>query len=167
MVAVDVGRGQLHQRLRTDGRVEVHERTDIRLFTTSPFDLIVCDVSFISLETVCPALLGLAQTGADLLLLVKPQFEAGRAAVSRGRGVIRDPEEWGGALSRVRHTFEGAGAAMMGAMVSPLRGADGNVEFVTHFKVGHRATPFDIDSVVAQAIRERGGGPSGRERDHR
>lgn len=134
--------------------MEVHERTDIRLFTASPFDLIVCDVSFISLETVCPALIGLAEAGADLLLLVKPQFEAGRAAVSRGRGVIRDPEEWAGALSRVRHTYEEAGAAMMGAMVSPLRGADGNVEFFTHFKMGHKATPFDIGSVVAQVIRE-------------
>jgi 23S rRNA (cytidine1920-2'-O)/16S rRNA (cytidine1409-2'-O)-methyltransferase len=136
VVAVDVGYGQLHERLRADPRVEVHERTDIRGFRTDePFHLVVADLSFISLRTVAPALTGLAAPGADLVVLVKPQFEAGRAEASKGRGVIRDPEVRQQALDGVRSAMEAAGAAMMDAMESPLRGADGNVEFLVHFRV--------------------------------
>ena len=88
MVAVDVGYGQLHERLRADDRVEVHERTNVRDLAPgdlgAPFPLVVADLSFISLRTVLDALVGLAAPGADLVLLVKPQFEAGT-----GRGVPR------------------------------------------------------------------------------
>lgn len=135
VVAVDVGYGQLHERLRADPRVEVHERTDIRDFETNePFELIVADLSFISLRTVAPALVGLAAPGADLVVLVKPQFEAGRAAASKGRGVIRDAVVRQQALDAVRSAMEEAGAAMIDVMESPLHGAEGNVEFLAHLR---------------------------------
>ena len=135
VVAVDVGYGQLHERLRADPRVEVHERTDIRQFASDePFELVVADLSFISLRTVALALVGLAAPGADLVLLVKPQFEAGRAEASKGRGVIRDPAVREQALDAVRSAMEEAGAAMIEVMESPLRGAEGNVEFLAHLR---------------------------------
>jgi 23S rRNA (cytidine1920-2'-O)/16S rRNA (cytidine1409-2'-O)-methyltransferase len=152
VLAVDVGRGQLHERLGRDGRVTSRERTDIRsLVIDRSFDLIVADLSFISLRTIAPVLAGtLAAEGADLVILVKPQFEAGKQAVSRGRGVIRDPLLWRQALEQVASAFEAAGAAIMGAMVSPLTGADGNVEFFLH-GVAHSDEPraADLDQVVA------------------
>jgi 23S rRNA (cytidine1920-2'-O)/16S rRNA (cytidine1409-2'-O)-methyltransferase len=158
VLAVDVGRGQLHQRLVSDARVHQLERVNIRhldLATAGgePFPLVVADLSFISLRTVAPALLGeLAATGADVVTLVKPQFEAGRVEASRGRGVIRDPAVWQRALEGVASAFEEAGAAIMGAMVSPLTGADGNVEFFLH-AVAHapRHAPVDLAAVVAMA----------------
>ena len=135
VVAVDVGRGQLHERLRADPRVEVHERTDIRAYRSDePFELVVADLSFISLRTVASALVALAAPGADLVVLVKPQFEAGRVEASKGRGVIRDPEVRQQAVDGVHSAMEEAGAAMMDVMESPLRGADGNVEFLAHLR---------------------------------
>ncbi|MEO6987521.1 MAG: TlyA family RNA methyltransferase [Aquihabitans sp.] len=136
VVSVDVGRGLLHRRLVTDQRVELHERTNIRHL--SPGDLgplaevVVGDVSFISLTMLSDTLLALATPGADLLLLVKPQFEAGREEVDAGRGVITDPSVWHRVLLEVLGNIAGHGAAIMGLMISPLRGADGNVEFVVH-----------------------------------
>ena len=135
VVAVDVGYGQLHERLRADPRVEVHERTDIREFASDePFEVVVADLSFISLRTVASALVGLAAPGADLIVLVKPQFEAGRAAASKSRGVIRDPAVREQARAAVRSAMEEAGAAMIEVMESPLRGAEGNVEFLAHLR---------------------------------
>jgi 23S rRNA (cytidine1920-2'-O)/16S rRNA (cytidine1409-2'-O)-methyltransferase len=137
VTSVDVGHGQLHERLRAHPRVTVVERTDIRTFRPDPsatFDLIVADLSFISLRSVAPALLALAAPGADLVALVKPQYEAGRAEAAKGRGVIRDPEVWRRVLNEVMSALDDAGAAMMGTMVSPLKGADGNVEFLAHFR---------------------------------
>jgi 23S rRNA (cytidine1920-2'-O)/16S rRNA (cytidine1409-2'-O)-methyltransferase len=155
VTAVDVGRGQLHERLRGDPRVTVLERTDIRAFRTEePFPLVVGDLSFISLRSVAGALLDdNAASGADVVVLVKPQFEAGRVEASRGGGVIRDPEVWATVLEGVRSALEGHGAAMMGAMVSPLRGADGNVEFLFHLRAheGDRVTAVDLDALVAEA----------------
>jgi 23S rRNA (cytidine1920-2'-O)/16S rRNA (cytidine1409-2'-O)-methyltransferase len=140
VTAVDVGRGQLHERLRADPRVVSRERTNLRHLTpadldAAPFDVVVADLSFISLRTVAQALVGLAAPGADVVVLVKPQFEAGKAEVDRGRGVIRDPAVWADALVGAISALEAQGAAMMGAMVSPLRGADGNVEFLAHLAV--------------------------------
>jgi 23S rRNA (cytidine1920-2'-O)/16S rRNA (cytidine1409-2'-O)-methyltransferase len=135
VVAVDVGHGQLHERLRADPRVTVVERTNIRDFTTEErFDLLVADLSFVSLRIVAPALVGLARPGADLVALVKPQYEAGRAEAAKGRGVITDPEVWRRVLNEVVSALSDAGAAMMEVMVSPLKGADGNVEFLAHFR---------------------------------
>ena len=99
----------------------------------SRLPLIVADLSFISLRTVAPALLGLAAAGADLVLLVKPQFEAGRVEASRGRGVIRRPDVWQRVLEQVVATYAQGGADLRGLMASPLLGAEGNAEFLAHF----------------------------------
>jgi len=157
VLAVDVGRGQLHQRLRTDPRVEVHERTNVRHLVPGdlgePVDAVVADLSFISLRTVMLALLALARPGADLVWLVKPQFEAAKQEATEARGVISDPAVW----SRVLHEVAGAlvdrGAAIMGLMISPLRGADGNVEFLLHARApGLEASPIDHQTLIADVI---------------
>jgi 23S rRNA (cytidine1920-2'-O)/16S rRNA (cytidine1409-2'-O)-methyltransferase len=136
VVAVDVGRGQLHPKLRGDDRVTVRERTDIRALDLDgvggPVDLVVADLSFISLRTVLAPLLAAVRPGGDLVLLVKPQFEVGRAEASRGRGVIRDPEVREAALADVRTAMASQGAVIMGEMTSPLKGGAGNVEFLVH-----------------------------------
>jgi len=141
--AVDVGHGQLHPSLRRHPDVTVLEHTNVRTLTAAeltaadpayePCPLVVADLSFISLRSVVPALTGpVVAPGADLVLLVKPQFEAGRAAVSRGKGVIRDPALWLGALQGVASALHDAKTGIMGAMVSPLTGSAGNVEFLLH-----------------------------------
>jgi 23S rRNA (cytidine1920-2'-O)/16S rRNA (cytidine1409-2'-O)-methyltransferase len=139
VVAVDVGYGQLHERLRGDPRVVVVERTNVRDLAPGDlgeaFDVVVADLSFISLRLVVPTLVGLARPGAMLVLLVKPQFEAGRAEASRGRGVIRDPEVWRTVLERTRDAIHASGAAIMDGMVSPVPGAQGNVEFLLHCEI--------------------------------
>jgi 23S rRNA (cytidine1920-2'-O)/16S rRNA (cytidine1409-2'-O)-methyltransferase len=164
VVAVDVGRAQLHERLRVDPRVRSLERTDIRRLTVSdlgglPAEVVVGDLSFISLRLVAPALLGeLAADLADVVVLVKPQFEAGRSVVSRGRGVVRDPEVWAEVLAMATSTITASGAAMMGVMVSPLTGADGNVEFLAHARA-HAGSPgrdIDIAHVVDEAASRHG-----------
>jgi 23S rRNA (cytidine1920-2'-O)/16S rRNA (cytidine1409-2'-O)-methyltransferase len=136
VVAVDVGRGQLHQRLRDDPRVEVHERTNIRHVKPGelgePADAVVVDVSFISLRAVLDPILGLLRPGADLVLLVKPQFEAGRQEASKAGGVITDPEIWSRVLTEVGDALEERRVTIIDLMTSPLRGADGNVEFLLH-----------------------------------
>jgi 23S rRNA (cytidine1920-2'-O)/16S rRNA (cytidine1409-2'-O)-methyltransferase len=157
VVAVDVGYGQLHERLRADARVVVLERTNVRHLGLDEigapaFPIVTADLSFISLRTVLPVLLELSAPGADVVMLVKPQFEAGRAEASRGRGVIRDPEVWRGVLANVAAALDAQDAAMMGIMVSPLRGADGNVEFLAHACAHERTGPaVDLDEVVRAA----------------
>ncbi|MDQ3570192.1 MAG: TlyA family RNA methyltransferase [Actinomycetota bacterium] len=157
VTALDVGYGQLHERLRADPRVRVLDRTNVRHFVAdAPFEVVVADLSFISLATVAPALLGPnAAPGADVVVLVKPQFEAGRAEASRRRGVIRDPRVWRRVLGEVGVALEGQGAAMMGAMVSPLTGAGGNVEFLVHLHAHVAPSPgahVDLDAVVDSAV---------------
>lgn len=136
VVAVDVGRNQLHERLRSDPRVVVHEQTNIRHVDAAdlggPGSLVVTDLSFISVRTVAPHLVEFAEPGADLVILVKPQFEAGKREADRGRGVIRDPEVWRRTLDEATDAVSAAGAAIMGVMVSPITGGDGNVEFLVH-----------------------------------
>ena len=167
VVAVDVGYGQLHERVAGDARVRVLDRTNVRHLTADeiggPVDVVVADLSFISLRTVVGALLGLARPGADLVVLVKPQFEAARAEVDRGRGVIGDPAVWARVLDDVIAAFVDRGATIMGAMASPITGSDGNVEFLLHAgaPVDDPATtatgaPPDrspyVDAAVAEAI---------------
>jgi 23S rRNA (cytidine1920-2'-O)/16S rRNA (cytidine1409-2'-O)-methyltransferase len=169
VVAVDVGRHQLHERLRADRRVEVHERTDIRSLDVAavggPADLVVADLSFISLRSVAAALVGCCAPGGQLVALVKPQFEAGRAEVARGRGVVRDPAIWRAALEGATSALEAVGASIMGAMVSPLRGADGNVEFLVHAVAdgaGRRSVAVDLDALVASVgVGDAAGGTDG------
>jgi 23S rRNA (cytidine1920-2'-O)/16S rRNA (cytidine1409-2'-O)-methyltransferase len=157
VVAVDVGYGQIHERLRADPRVDVRERTNIRsLALDEPVDVVVADLSFISLATVAPALLrpSTVKPGGEAVVLVKPQFEAGRAEVSKGRGVVRDPAVWRRVLGEARSALTGQGAAMMGVMVSPLKGADGNVEFLVHLRASTAGGTVDdarLDAVVAEA----------------
>ena len=142
VVAVDVGYGQLHERLRADPRVVNLERTNVRALAPGdiggPVDVVVADLSFISLRTVLPALLGLARPGADLVLLVKPQFEAGRAEAAKVKGVIRDPEVQSRTLAEVTAAAIDQGAVTMGEMVSPITGADGNVEFLLWLRAPDR-----------------------------
>lgn len=145
VVAVDVGYGQLHERLRHHPRVDVRERTNVRDLAPgdlgAPADVLVADLSFISLRTVLPGALALAAPGADVVLLVKPQFEARRSEAARGRGVITDAGIWRRVLEEVAAALEELGAAIMGAMASPLTGADGNVEFLLHVRPGQGARP--------------------------
>jgi 23S rRNA (cytidine1920-2'-O)/16S rRNA (cytidine1409-2'-O)-methyltransferase len=169
VVAIDVGHGQLHERLRADPRVDVRERVNVRLLGPGdlgePADGVTADLSFISLAVVLPNLVGLARAGADLVVLVKPQFEAGRAEVSRGRGVVRDPEVWARALTAVVAAAGSAGAAMMNAMTSPITGADGNVEFFLHCRAGGPGAPVGaapdtlalVTAAVAEALERHGG----------
>ncbi len=144
VVAIDVGYGQLHERLVADARVDVRDRTNIRSLSAADIggagDVLVADLSFISLRVVADALLGLVAPGAPLVLLVKPQFEAGREEASRGRGIIGDDAVWRRVLHEVIAAFAERGATMMGLMASPITGADGNVEFLAHLRCGGAAT---------------------------
>jgi 23S rRNA (cytidine1920-2'-O)/16S rRNA (cytidine1409-2'-O)-methyltransferase len=137
VVAADVGRGQLAWSLRQDPRVIVRERCNVRNLTTAdtdgPVDMVVADLSFISLRLVAPALAGVAVPGSDAILLVKPQFEAGREHVGRG-GVVSDPAVHQEVLSRVAEDLAAAGLTLVEVMESPLRGPAGNVEFLVHFR---------------------------------
>ena len=132
--AVDVGFGQMHETVAADPRVVNLERTDARNLTaeviSEPPSLIVCDASFISLSKVLPAALALATSDADLITLVKPQFEAdGPKAVGK-KGVIKDPEAHAAAVQGVRDWLESAGWSVQATTESPITGGDGNVEFL-------------------------------------
>jgi 23S rRNA (cytidine1920-2'-O)/16S rRNA (cytidine1409-2'-O)-methyltransferase len=138
VVAVDVGHGQLHEALRADRRVTNVERANVRDITNDdvggPFDVVVADLSFISLTTVAPALVDLAAPAGDLVVLIKPQFEVGRAVAARGGGVVRDEGARLAAVDRVREAFVGQDAAVLGVMVSPLTGMSGNIEYLAHVR---------------------------------
>ena len=134
VVAVDVGHGQLHQRLAADDRVTVLDDTNARYLTASilPYmpDVIVCDASFISLQKLLPAALGLAKAGARLVALVKPQFEVGKGLVSKG-GIVRDPALHQQVVTGVVHWLEtDMHWHVLQTMPSPITGPDGNVEFL-------------------------------------
>jgi 23S rRNA (cytidine1920-2'-O)/16S rRNA (cytidine1409-2'-O)-methyltransferase len=136
VVALDVGHGQLHERLRADPRVTSLERCNVRNATTDtiggPVDLVVGDLSFISLTLVVPVLVSLCQPGSPMVLLVKPQFEAGRAEVSKGRGVVTDPDVHDRVCAEVADSLVAAACTVIAWTESPIRGADGNVEFLVH-----------------------------------
>ena len=134
VTAVDVGHGQLAWKLRNDPRVTVLERTNARYLTTAevpePVELIVCDASFIGLETLLPAPLALAAAGARLIALIKPQFEVGKGQVGKG-GVVRDPELHAQVCARIE-AWLGAreGWRVLGLTESPILGPEGNKEFL-------------------------------------
>jgi 23S rRNA (cytidine1920-2'-O)/16S rRNA (cytidine1409-2'-O)-methyltransferase len=152
VVAVDVGHGQLAWSLRSDDRVAVLERTNVRHLEElpgGPAELAVADLSFISLRTVAPALLRLTQPTAGFVLLVKPQFEAGRSRVGSG-GVIRDPAVHRAVLGEVVDGLGDAGMVVTDVMRSPLTGADGNVEFLA--RAGRAGVPVAatwLDAIAA------------------
>jgi 23S rRNA (cytidine1920-2'-O)/16S rRNA (cytidine1409-2'-O)-methyltransferase len=132
VVAIDVGHGQLAWPLRNDERVTVMERSNVRELAAGavepPAGLCVVDLSFISLRTVAPNLLALTAIGADFVLLVKPQFEAGRARLAKG-GIVRDPAVHEAVLRETVAGLDAQGLGVTALVISPLRGADGNVEF--------------------------------------
>ncbi len=132
VVAVDVGYGQLAWALRSDDRVVVHDRTNVRELTPElvggPVDLVVGDLSFISLGLVLDALLGVTRPDGDLALMVKPQFEVGKDRVGRG-GVVRDPELRAEAVTSVADAAARRGWGARSVTTSPLPGPSGNVEY--------------------------------------
>lgn len=133
--AVDVGRGQLHDILRSDPRVVAMEDTDIRqlraeLLSPRP-SLVTVDVSFISLRLVLPSICRLARDGSDVVALVKPQFEVGPGGVGKG-GIVRDPKRREDAVEQVLAAAESLGYAVRGRLDSPIRGGDGNQEYLVH-----------------------------------
>ncbi|MGZ4131304.1 MAG: TlyA family RNA methyltransferase [Actinomycetota bacterium] len=154
VAAVDVGYGQLAWQLRTDPRVTVVERTNVRLLRPGdlPFvpELVVADLSFISLRTVLPALMGVASDDAEVVLLVKPQFEAGRDRVGRG-GVVREPDVWRSVLDDVAAACQREGIGVLGVVPSPMPGAAGNVEFLLHGRRGAARGAVDVHAAVAEA----------------
>ncbi|ACI98005.1 hemolysin A, putative [Rhodospirillum centenum SW] len=132
--AVDVGHGQLAWKLREDPRVVVLEKTNARHLTAEqvpePVDLVVCDASFIGLETVLPAPLALARPGAGLVALIKPQFEVGKGRVGKG-GVVREPELHQEVCERIGGWLAGLpGWSVLGIVESPIQGPEGNREFL-------------------------------------
>ena len=143
VVALDVGHGQLHARLRSDPRVVLRERVNARLLTREdvpePCALLVADVSFISLRLVLPAAVPLLSPGAEAVLLVKPQFESERGEVGRG-GIVREPGVRSRALARVVSAAEALGLSPLGTVESPITGADGNVELLAGFRKGAGTT---------------------------
>ncbi len=153
VIEVDVGYGQLTWSLRTDPRVTVMERTNVRDLMPSmlPYvpDLLVADLSFISLRLVLPALAEVAAPGATFVVLVKPQFEAGRAHVGRG-GVVRDPDVWRNALSGVMTTARSLSLEPLNVMASPLPGPAGNVEFPLHLAAGSPPSAVDLEAAVSE-----------------
>lgn len=130
--AIDVGKGQLHWKLRQDPRVVVMEETNARYVETLPelMDLVTVDASFISLRTLLPVLKKWLAEEGQLIALIKPQFEAGKKDVSRGKGVIRDPEIHRQVLSELLDFVYEQGLKLLGLMRSPVLGPKGNVEFL-------------------------------------
>jgi len=161
IIGVDVGYGQLAERLRRDPRVELHERTNVRALDLESIggrqvDLLVGDLSFISLTTVLPVLLPLVDPRGQAVVLVKPQFEVGRARIGRG-GVVREAENWTIALTRVSQEVQRLAWDVVGIVASPITGAAGNVEFLAHLRprTSSGASEHAAGQVVAaELIRE-------------
>ena len=151
VTAIDVGYGQLHWRIRNDERVTVVERTNIRTAEIDglggPFDIVVADLSFISLRMVASPLEQLGEAEADWIVLVKPQFEVGRERVGR-RGIVSDPAAWMEACTAVVAAFADVGLGCQGLTVSSITGTTGNVEFLGHF----RRDPATVDAADIQRI---------------
>lgn len=154
VVAVDVGYGQLDWRLRSDERVVVHDRTNVRDLTVEviggPVDLVVADLSFISLRLVLPAFDRVTTPEADLVLMVKPQFEVGREALPSG-GVVRDPLVRAAAVASVGECAEASGWGALGVVASPLPGPAGNVEYFLWLRRGARALDR---AAISRAVEE-------------
>jgi len=154
VIALDVGYGQLHQKLRDDPRVTVLERTNAREVEQLPFapQLVVCDVSFISVRIALPPALRLAAPGWQALVLVKPQFEAGRADVGKG-GVVRDDAVRARVVREIAEAALGWGATVAGVVDSGLPGPKGNRELFLHLvQADHPTLPDDLDERIDAAV---------------
>ena len=156
--AVDVGYGQLAWKLRTDARVVNMERTNLRYVTPEqipePLDLAVMDVSFISIRLVLPAVRELLKPDGEVICLIKPQFEAGRENVGK-KGVVRDAAVHLAVLRQFQAFFPEAGFTLLGLDYSPIRGPEGNIEYLAWLKKGaHDAPELDASAVVAASHKE-------------
>ncbi|MQY13140.1 16S/23S rRNA (cytidine-2'-O)-methyltransferase TlyA [Streptomyces sp. RB5] len=158
VVAVDVGYGQLAWSLQSDERVTVKDRTNVRELTLEqlddkPVDVVVGDLSFIPLGLVLPALVRCTAPGADLVLMVKPQFEVGKERLGSG-GVVRSPELRAEAVKTVAGQAAGLGLGVLGVTASPLPGPSGNVEYFLWLRAGAPPLdPADVDRAVAEGPR--------------
>ena len=148
VVAVDVGRAQLHERLLNHPQVDVHEQTDIRSVDPeaigAPFDIVVIDVSFIGLDQILDIVATLAGPNGTIIALVKPQFEAGKQEANKGKGVIKDPEIWRRVLHESIDAARRRGMHVGGVDVSPIKGGAGNVEFF--LRIGGAMSAVDDDA---------------------
>lgn len=159
VVAADVGYGQLAWALRSDPRVQVLERTNVRSITAElfggPVDVVVADLSFISLATVLPALIGAATPDADIVPMVKPQFEVGKGQVGAG-GVVHDPALRRTAVLSVARRAAALGWPAVGVTASPLPGPSGNVEYFLWLRArtDHPLTGAVLDDAVQSAVAE-------------
>ena len=156
VVAADVGYGQLVWSLQTDDRVRVHDRTNVRALAPEDIggqvDLVVADLSFISLKLVLPALRACAAEGADLVPMIKPQFEVGKQRLGSG-GVVRDPELRTEAVLDVVRFAADSGLGLHAVEASPLPGPSGNVEFFVWLRAGASTAPDTAAELVADAVR--------------
>jgi len=154
--AIDVGYGQIEERLRRDERVEVMERTNVRYLEPLPelADIVVIDVSFISLSLVFPVAVRVLKPDGHCVPLIKPQFEAGREDVGKG-GVVRDSAIHRDVLERTIRSAEVQGLFVAGLVASPLRGPAGNVEFLAHLTKDR--SDLDVGSAIDRALHEASG----------
>jgi 23S rRNA (cytidine1920-2'-O)/16S rRNA (cytidine1409-2'-O)-methyltransferase len=154
VIAVDVGYGQLAWEIRQDSRVEIHDRTNVRALNRDvirdEIDLVVADLSFISLAMVLPALISVSSSETDFLLMVKPQFEVGREKLGAG-GVVREPELRRAAVYEVAKSAYELGLGTFGVVASPLPGPSGNVEYFLWLKGGGAMiTDHDLDEAITR-----------------
>jgi len=154
--AIDVGYGQLAWKLRSDSRVVVMERTNIRYVTPEmigePLDFATIDVSFISLRLVLPVLKHLLKEGCEAVALVKPQFEAGREKVGK-KGVVRDPAVHLEVLEEFRKNAFNSGFSLIGLTFSPIKGPEGNIEYLAYIRnlregEEHSGSEFDLKNII-------------------
>ncbi len=130
---VDVGSGQLHQSLRDDKRIFVFESTDIRDFKTDvQFDFVAVDVSFISIKLILPELFRFLRNSGEVVVLIKPQFEVGPGVVKKG--IVKDKEKIDAVLRKIKLFCEDAGFEVLGIIRSPIKGKEGNIEYLMHLK---------------------------------
>lgn len=158
VVAVDVGYGQLAWKLQVDERVEVRDRTNIRYLKSAdinpPVDLVVGDLSFISLSQVLPALVAVAQPEAEFLLLVKPQFEVGRKHLGKG-GVVRDPQLHIFAVEKIANRILQMGLEVRAVVASPLPGPAGNIEYFILAGGCQGCAVTDLRAEIVRAVESR------------
>jgi 23S rRNA (cytidine1920-2'-O)/16S rRNA (cytidine1409-2'-O)-methyltransferase len=151
--AIDVGQGQLDWKLRQDERVVVMERTNARYLEAlaERVDFVAIDVSFISLKLILPAAKGWLESEADVVALIKPQFEAGPEQVGRG-GIVRDAAVRRQVLESVLGWAQDNGWQVAGLVVSPIQGSDGNVEYLAWLRRGEGETAAELERMITQAI---------------
>ena len=154
--AVDVGRGQLHWKLRNDPRVIVMEKTNARYLKWQDLgekvDFFTCDVSFISVLKILDAISDILIEEGEGVILVKPQFEASRRKVVKG--IVKDPKVWKEVIDKIREGFLEKGFSILGLTYSPIKGNEGNVEFLMYVKFdGNRRYNINVDKVIEEALK--------------